>query len=188
MGVTWLLFLFWLAQGYLGEVLYMLYVDLEQRWKLSISGSMTNALNGISENVDFDSVFDYWYQDKFEMKDGKLQFVKRITDERFNVDVELLEDIKKVFEERYLKKIDKLKGNTVDRVKKQKVEPATDKQMKYAKKLYKKVYGEVNGFDDKEYNKHEMVLIIGDLVERVDNMEEEDRGEFAVLELSDFRK
>ncbi|GCD13243.1 hypothetical protein [Clostridium tagluense] len=166
----------------------MLYKDLEQRWKLSISGSMTTKLKGISEDEDFDSVFDSWYTDKFEMNDGKLQFVKRITDERFDVDEELLEDIKKVFEERYLKKIDKLKGNTVERLKKQKVQPATDKQMKYAKNLYKKVYGEAKGFDDKEYSKHEMVLIIGELVEMVDNMKEENRGECAVVELSNFRK
>jgi hypothetical protein len=31
------------------------------------------------------------------------------------------------------------------------VEPAADKQMKYVKKLYKKVYGEAKGFDDKGY-------------------------------------
>ena len=52
---------------------------------------------------------------------------------------------------------------------------ATDEQMKYARKLYKKVYGEAKGFDDKEYSKHDMVLIIGDLVDRLDNMEQADR-------------
>ncbi|NNU76553.1 hypothetical protein [Clostridium estertheticum] len=166
----------------------MLYVDLEQKWKLSISGSVTTMLKGISEDEAFDSVFDYWFKDKFEEVDGKLQYVKRITDERFEVDDELLEDIKKVFEERYVKKIVKLKGNAVERVKKQKTEPATDKQLKYAKKLYKKAHGKANGFDDREYSKHEMVVMIGELVERLDNMEEEDRGESAVLELSDFRK
>lgn len=166
----------------------MLYVELEQKWKLSISGSMTNTLKGISEDAVFDSVFDYWYTDKFEMNDGKLQYVKIITDERFDVDDELLLDIRTVFEERYHKKIDKVKVTTVDRVKKQKVEPATDKQLKYAKNLYIKVNGEAKGFDDKEYSKHEMVLIIGDLVERLDNMEKEDRGEFSVVELSNFRK
>ncbi|MBU3146972.1 hypothetical protein KPL47_22850 [Clostridium estertheticum] len=166
----------------------MLYVALEQKWKLSISGSMTTSLKAISEDDVFDSVFDYWFKDKFEENDGKLQYVKRITNERFDVDDELLADIKKVFEERYVKKIAKLKGNAVERVKKQKTEPATDKQLKYAKKLYKRAHGEVNGFDDREYSKHEMVVIIGELVERLDNMEEEDRGESAVLELSDFRK
>jgi hypothetical protein len=166
----------------------MLYKDLEQTWKLSISGSMTNTLKGISEHEAFDSVFDYWYKDKFERNDGKLQFVKRITDERFDIDEELLLDIRVVFEERYHRKIDKVKGDTVERVKKQKVEPATDKQLKYAKKLYIKVNGEAKGFNDREYSKHEMVLIIGDLVERVDNMEQVERGESAVVELSDFRK
>ncbi|MBU3187680.1 hypothetical protein [Clostridium estertheticum] len=166
----------------------MLYVDLEQTWKLSISGSMTTALKGISEDEVFDSVFDYWFKGKFEDVEGKLQYVKRITNERFDVGGELLDDIKKVFEERYVKKIAKLKGNAVDRVKKQKTELATDKQLKYAKKLYKKAHGEVNGFDDREYSKHEMVVIIGELVERLDNIEEEECGESAVLELSDFRK
>ncbi|MFT5875649.1 MAG: hypothetical protein ACI8WT_004643 [Clostridium sp.] len=165
----------------------MLYVDLEQKWKLSISGSMTNMLKGISEDEVFDSVFDYWFEDKFEENDGKLQYVKRITDERFEVDDEFLDDIKKVFKERYVKKIAKLKGNTVERVKKQKTEPATDKQLKYAKKLYKEAYGKANGFDDKEYSKHEMVVIIGALVERLDNMEQEDLRGGTVLELSDFR-
>jgi hypothetical protein len=166
----------------------MLYKALEQKWKLSISGSMTTTLKGISEHEVFDSVFDYWYKDKFEIIEGKLQYVKIITDERFDVDDELLLDIKTVFEERYHKKIDKVKRTTVERVKKQKVEPATDKQLKYAKKLYIKVNGEAKGFDDKEYSKHEMVLIIGDLVKRLDNMVKEDRGECEVLELSDFRK
>ncbi|MBU3130574.1 hypothetical protein [Clostridium tagluense] len=166
----------------------MLYKDLDQRWKLSISGSMTNTLKGISEAEAFDSVFDYWYADKFEELEGNFQFVKIITDERFDVDEEFLEDIKKVFRERYLKKIEKLNCNTVERVKKQKVEPATDKQMKYARKIYKKVYGEANGFDDKEYSKHEMVLIIGDLVEIVDKMKQENCGECTVVELSNFRK
>ncbi|MBU3157709.1 hypothetical protein LL037_25535 (plasmid) [Clostridium estertheticum] len=166
----------------------MLYVDLEQKWKLSISGSMTTALKGISEDEVFDSVFDYWFKDKFEDVEGKLQYVKRITNERFDVDDELLDDIKKVFEERYVKKIAKLKGNAVERVKKQKTEPATDKQLKYAKKLYKKAHGKVKCFDDMEYSKHEMVVMIGELVERVDKIEEEDHGESAVLELSDFRK
>ncbi|MCB2356894.1 hypothetical protein [Clostridium estertheticum] len=166
----------------------MLYIDLEQKWKLSISGSMTNLLKGISEDEVFDSVFDYWFKDKFEEVEGKLQYVKRITDERFDVDDELLADIKKVFEERYVKKIAKLNGNAVERVKKQKTEPATDKQLKYVKKLYKKAHGEANGFDDREYSKHEMVVIIGELVERLDNIEEDDRGESSVLELSDFRK
>lgn len=166
----------------------MLYKDLEQKWKLSISGSMTNTLKGISETESFDSVFDYWYTDKFETVDGKLQFVKRITDERFDIDDELLLDIRTVFEERYHKKIDKLKVTTVERVKKQKVEPATDKQLKYAKKLYIKVNGGAKGFDDREYSKHEMALIIGDLVERVDNMEQEKSAECEVVELSNFRK
>ncbi|MBU3217427.1 hypothetical protein LL033_25960 (plasmid) [Clostridium estertheticum] len=166
----------------------MFYVDLEQKWKLSISGSITTSLKGISEDDVFDSVFNYWFKDKFEDVEGKLQYVKRITNERFDVDGELLDDIKKVFEERYVKKIAKLKGNAVERVKKQKTEPATDKQLKYAKKLYKKVYGTAKGFDDREYSKHEMVVMIGALVERLDNMEEEDRGESTVLELSDFRK
>ena len=148
----------------------MFYVDLEQKWKLSISGSMTTALKGISEDAALGDVFNYWYKDKFEEVEGKLQYVKIITDERLDIDEELLEDIKKVFEERYHKKIDKLKVNTVERVKKQKVEPATDKQLKYAKKLYIKVNGEAKGFDDKEYSKHEMVLIIGDLVERLDGV------------------
>ncbi|MBU3102256.1 hypothetical protein KPL44_23745 [Clostridium sp. DSM 17811] len=166
----------------------MLYVDLEQKWKLSISGSITTALKGISEDEVFDSVVDYWFKDKFEDVEGTLQYVKRITDERFDVENELLEDIKKVFEERYVKKLAKLKSNAVERVKKQKMEPATDKQLKYAKKLYKKAHGKANGFDDREYSKHEMVVIIGDLVKRLDNMEEEDLGESTVLELSDFRK
>ncbi|MCB2361953.1 hypothetical protein [Clostridium estertheticum] len=163
-------------------------MDLEQKWKLSISGSMTTALKGISEDEVFDSVFDYWVKDKFEGVEGKLQYVKRITDERFDVDAVLLEDIKKVFEERYVKKLVKLNGNAVERVKKQKTEPATDKQLKYAKKLYKKAHGTAKGFDDREYSKHEMVVMIGELVERLDNMEEEDHGESTVLELSDFRK
>ena len=166
----------------------MVYMDLEQKWKLSISGSMTNTLKGISEDEGFAFVFDYWYIGKFEDVEGKLQYVKRITDERLDVGKELLEDIKKVFQERYLKKINKLKVNTVERVKKQKAEPATDKQLKYAKKLYKEVYGEVKGFDDKAYSKHEMVLIIGALVERLDNMEQENCEECEVIELSDFRK
>ena len=63
-----------------------------------------------------------------------------------------------------------------------------DKQLKYAKKLYKTVYGEVKGFDDKAYSKHEMVLIIGDLVERLDKIKEDNCEECDVLELSDFRK
>ncbi|MPQ33945.1 hypothetical protein E4V42_21325 [Clostridium estertheticum] len=166
----------------------MLYVDLEQKWKLSISGSITTMLKGISEDEVFDSVFDSWFKDKFEENDGNLQYIKRITNERFDVDDELLEDIKKAFEERYVKKIAKLKGNAVERVKKQKTEPATDKQMKYARKLYIKVYEEEKGFDDKNYSKYEMILIIEDLVKRVGKMQEEDRGESSVLELSDFRK
>ena len=107
----------------------MLYMDVEHKWKLSISGSITTALKAISEDDAFASVFDYWYKDKFETVEGKLQYVKIITDERLDIDDELLEDIKKVFEERYLKKIDKLKCNTVERVKKQKVDPATDKRV-----------------------------------------------------------
>ncbi|MBX4272056.1 hypothetical protein [Clostridium estertheticum] len=166
----------------------MLYVDLEQTWKLSISGSITTALKGISEDEVFDSIFDYWFKGKFEEAEGKLQYVKRITNERFDVDDEFLADIKKVFEERYVKKIAKLKGNAVERVKKQKTEPATDKQLKYARKLYKKAHGKAKGFDDREYSKHEMVVMIGDLVDILDNMEEEDRCESSVLELSDFRK
>ncbi|MCB2342936.1 hypothetical protein [Clostridium estertheticum] len=166
----------------------MLYVDLEQTWKLSISGSMTTALKGISEDEVLHSVFDYWFKDKFEEAEGKLQYIKRITNERFDVDDELLDDIKKVFEERFVKKIEKLKGNAVERVKKQKTEPATDKQLKYAKKLYIKVYEEEKGFDDKDYSKYEMILIIEDLVKRVGKIQEEDRGESSVLELSDFRK
>jgi hypothetical protein len=78
-------------------------------------------LKGISEDEVFDSVFDYWVNDRFENVKGKLQYVKRITDERFDVDEELLNDIKKVFQERYLKKIDKLKDNDAKRVKKQQV-------------------------------------------------------------------
>ena len=113
----------------------MLYIDLAQKWKLSISGSMTNTLKGSSKDEDFDSVFDYWYTDKFEEIEEKIQYVKRITDGKLDVDEELLEDIKKVFKERYIKKINKLKVNMVESVKKQKVEPATDKQLKYAKKL-----------------------------------------------------
>ncbi|MBW9150385.1 hypothetical protein K2F40_15605 [Clostridium sp. CM028] len=166
----------------------MLYVNLERKWKLSVSGSITNFLNDISENNTFSSLFKYWFNDKFEEEEGKLWYLKRMTDERFDVDEELLNDIKRVFEERFYKKIEKEKAKIIEQIKKQKVETATDKQMKYARKLYIKVYGEVKEFDDKEYSKHEMILIIGDLVYRVDNMEQGDCGEGKILELSDFRK
>lgn len=150
-------------------------MNLERKWKLSISGSINNFLTDISENNTFSLLFKDWSRDKFEEVDGKLHYVKRITEERFNVDEELLDDIKRVFEKRFYKKIEKEKTKTIERIKKQKVEPATDEQMKYARKLYKKVYGEAKGFDDKEYSKHDMVLIIGDLVDRLDNMEQADR-------------
>ena len=187
MGVTWLLFYFPGSRELFGGF-PILYVNLERKWKISISGSINNFLTDISEKNTFSLLFKYWFRDKFEEVEGKRWYVKRITDERFAVDEELLDDIKRVFEERFYKKIEKEKAKTIERIKKQKVEPATDKQMKYARKLYKKVYGEAKGFDDKPYSKHDMVLIIGDLVERVDNMEEDNCGECAVLELSDFRK
>ncbi|MBZ9609939.1 hypothetical protein G9F73_019635 [Clostridium estertheticum] len=165
----------------------MLYKDLDSNWKLSISGSISNVLKGISEDNVFATVFDYWSKDKFENVEGKLQYVKIKSDEKFEVDEELLEDITKVFEERFNKKIAKEKVNIVERIKKQKVDPATNKQLKYARKLYIKVYGEEKGFDDKEYSKHELILIIGDLVERLDKMQEENHEECEIMELSDFR-
>ncbi|MBW9154613.1 hypothetical protein [Clostridium estertheticum] len=166
----------------------MLYADLERKWKLSISGSINNFLNDISEDNTFIALYKYWFSDKFENVEGQLQYVKRITDERFDVDEELLDDIKKVFEERVYKKIEKEKSKTIERIKKQKVQPATDKQMKYARKLYIKVYEEEKGFDDKDYSKYEMILIIEDLVKRVGKMQKENCEECVVVELSDFRK
>ncbi len=163
-------------------------MNLERKWKLSISGSINKFLTDISENNTFYLLFTYWSRDKFEKVEGKLWYVKRITDERFDVDEELLDDIKRVFEERFYKKIEKEKAKNIELIKKQKVEPATDKQMKYARNIYKKVYGETKGFDDKEYSKHEMVLIIGALVERVGNMEEDNCEECEIIEFSNFRK
>lgn len=187
MGITCLPFFFSGSRVIYGGIT-MLYVDLERKWKLSISGSINNFLNDISENNTFITLFKLWFSDKFEETDGKLKYIKGMSVERFDVDEELLEDIKKVFEQRVYKKIEKEKSKTIERIKKQKIDPDTDKQLKYASKLHIKVYEEEKDFDDKSYSKYEMILIIEDLVKRLKKIKRDNWVECEVLELSDFRK
>ena len=144
----------------------MVFNDLDKAWRLSISGSISNFLKGIGADCILEDTFEHWYGDKFTEENGTREYVKIITDDRLVVDDELLEDIKEIFKDRFYKKIEKVKVKDAERVERQKVEKATEKQLKYARNLYEKVHGKENNFDDKEYSKLEMVEIIGELVEK----------------------
>lgn len=162
----------------------MLLKGLDRMWKLSISGSINSKLRSISEDVVFEEIFDDWYEDKFEKVDGKIQYIKIRTDERLNVDAELLEDLKNVFQERFNRRVNKVKVKNVERVNRQKKEPATDKQIKYARKLYKKVYKEEKSFDDREYTKYEMI----EPIEKTYTISSGEEHDFKVIEFNKYKK
>jgi len=82
----------------------MLFKDVEHRWKLSIRGSITHRLKNITADTVFEEIFNSWYKDKFEEVEGKLQYVKIITDERLDID-----DIRHQY-----RKIEKIPENDVN--------------------------------------------------------------------------
>ncbi len=149
----------------------MLLKELKEFTRKSINGSITNY---ISRNVritdNFKDSFNDWYGIKFYKDDNGKEFVyfPFADDESFEVDRELLKELKTIFKERFNKRIIKLKEQEESIPERQKGEPPTDKQLRYAKRLFFKLHGIKNNFDDREYSKKEMVDIIQDLNSRLD--------------------
>lgn len=109
-------------------------------------------------------LFDNWleYCTGIE-EDGKRYYLnKGIALKDYEIDEELLQDLKELFEDRLIKNRDKIN-------KKLNSEKATDKQVAYANKLYKRLNGKVGAYKVDEYSKSDMAQIIDKLQSELNN-------------------
>ena len=159
----------------------MKYTDLEKSLKSKVNGSISSMLR--SNYASFEEVYKdfldrkifatgegFYYNEKpskdYDENDKVILDLK----EEYKLDLEFLKDIKRIIQERFEKKIqvNKEKERNFDEY--MKSSKATDKQKKYASKLYKRVYGKEKEFNDKEYSMQEMSDIIQDLLGEISAM------------------
>lgn len=140
------------------------YLALETGYKKKISGSITlhfkyNVDYKNYESITSKELFDSWLDSCTDIEDGKRYYINRGTVLKdYEIDEELLQDLKELFENRLIKNIDNIN-------KKLNTEKATDKQIAYANKLYKKLNGKEGNYKADNYNKAEIGKAIEKLLE-----------------------
>lgn len=159
----------------------MTYADLDKGFKAKVNGSLSSMLRG---NYDsFEEVYkDFLDRKIFATGEGFYYNEKPFKDydehdkvildlkEEYKLDLEFLKDIKRIIQERFEKKMDLNKEKERSFEEHMKNNKATDKQKRYASKLYKQVHGEKKEFSDKEYSMQEMSDIIQDLLRDISGM------------------
>lgn len=159
----------------------MKYADLEKGLKAKVNGSISSMLRSNYDSFEeiykdfldrkiFATSEGFYYNEKpykeYDENDKEIPYLK----EEYKLDMEFLKDVKKIIQERFEKKIKVDKEKEQDFEDYMKISKATDKQKKYASKLYKQVYGKKKEFDDKEYSMQEMSDIIQDLLRTISGM------------------
>lgn len=179
----------------------MNYKDLDKNLKAKINGTLSSLLRGTSYD-SWDEVYKDFVDRKIFVSDKGIYYnekpYKEYDDEsgeeiqnlkeEYKLDAEFLDDIKKIIEERFNKR------TKVEKVTKEEKEKsfddymesnkATDKQKRYASRLYKQFYGEKKEFDDKDYSMKEMSDIIQELLGYIEKKRQE--SECRVIEV-DFK-
>lgn len=113
------------------------------------------------QSITSKELFDSWLDSCTDIEDGKRYYINKGTVLKdYEIDKELLQDLKELFENRLIKNRDNIN-------KKLNTEKATDKQIAYANKLYEKLNGEYGNYNAEDYTKAE----IGSLIEKL--LEEE---------------
>lgn len=159
------------------------YRDLEKNFKAKLNGTLSSMLRGTTYDLASEVYADFldrkifstdigiYYTEKPSKEydeDGKEILDLKL---EYKLDEEFLEDIKEVIIERFNKKskvvTEKKEKKEKDFDDYMKSNKATDKQKRYASKLYKQLYGEKKVFDDKEYTMKEMSDTIQDLLHKI---------------------
>lgn len=145
-------------------MIYIIYLDLETGYKKKLNGSISLHFK---YNVDYNNyqsitsieLFDSWIDSCTSIEEGKRYYINRGTILKgYEIDEELLQDLKELFESRLIKNIANIN-------KKLNTEKATDKQIAYVNKLYKKLNGEDGKYKAEDYTKAEIGKLIEKLLE-----------------------
>ncbi|MEJ8554629.1 hypothetical protein [Tepidibacter sp. Z1-5] len=158
----------------------MRYIDLPKGLKTRVNGTLSHMLrtdlfkttdevyDEFVENKIFKTKKGIYYNEKpykeYDEEENEIAICKK----EYKLDEEFLDDIQKVIAERFEKKKQRDQKSQKEFKKRMKVEKATDKQKKYASKLYNQFYGEKKKFDDKEYTKQEMSDMIQELLSKIE--------------------
>ncbi|MPQ43629.1 hypothetical protein [Clostridium tarantellae] len=144
-------------------MLIIKYLDLDSNYKRKLSGSINNFIkSSISYNnyksIKTTDIYKEWLDCSTELEDSIRYYLNkgRISKE-FALDNELLQDIEALFKVRLEKSVANLQ-------KKIDTEMATEKQINYANKLYKKINGTDGPYKLETYTKAEISVIIQDLL------------------------
>ncbi|EHK2346903.1 hypothetical protein P5F65_13565 [Clostridium perfringens] len=149
----------------------MKFLDLEKKYKMKLSGSIGLQLK---YNLNFDNykiitakeIFEDWILCCTDKEEGKIYYLnKGVILKDYELDNELLQDIGEIFEVR----LEQMKERLINKLSNEK---ATDKQIKFANKLYKKIYGVFAPDEIKNYNKGKINNLINELKEKYKNNEE----------------
>lgn len=159
----------------------MFYIDLPKGLKTRVNGTLSHMFRTDSfktadevydefvENKIFKTQKGIYYNEKpykeYDEDENEIAVCKK----EYKLDEEFLDDIQKVIDERFEKKKQRDLGSQKEFEKRMKVEKATDKQKKYANKLYNQFYGEKKKFNDREYTKQEMSDMIQELLSKIQN-------------------
>ncbi|SHK62234.1 hypothetical protein [Tepidibacter formicigenes] len=159
----------------------MLYIDLSKGLTMKINGTLsamlrTNSFHSANEVYKefldvkiFKTKKGIYYNEKpykdYDKEGNEIVVCKK----EYKLDEEFLEDIQKIIAQRFEKKKKRDVQSQKEFEKRMKQELATDKQKKYASKLYNQLHGEKKKFDDKDYTKQDMSDIIQDLLSKIEN-------------------
>ncbi|GAA0740737.1 hypothetical protein [Clostridium oceanicum] len=146
----------------------MEYETLPLKFKRKLNGSISAVVNNMIENkLSLMEAYKNWYRKKVYELDNSIYYneygyKKEIPDvkKEYEMDKELLNDIKKIICKRYKRALRKKR--------KKESNNATDKQLTYAEKLYEDCYKKKVSFRDKIYTKEEIKKITEDLKEELE--------------------
>lgn len=142
------------------------YLDLDKEFKRKLSGSISLQLKysvnfNNYKSITADEIFNNWIEiSTTELYGDRYYINKGHVIKSFALDDELLQDLREEVIKRLEKMVDKYN-------KKLTTEKATEKQIKYANKLYEKIHGQEGTYKAEEYTKEEIGIIINKLLEEV---------------------
>lgn len=147
------------------------YLDLDLKLKQKLSGSISNYFKVYVTYLNYNKVtaeetFQGWLYSCTDMVDNKRYYRNKselIIDHE--LDTELLQDLKEIFGKRLHSKVERMHNKSTS-------EKATEKQIKYANKLYNKIYGEAGTYKNDNYTKDEIGKIIDNLKKVEDDLRE----------------
>lgn len=162
----------------------MKYKELPKDIKQRISGSINNSLKACTSlsTISFENIFNEWFNRKIYFIQGKWYYnflgYKVCNDKikfksTYMIDNDIVNELKDIMKERYIKRCKIIQQNKEEYLKKAKNNLATREKLEIAYKLHLKAHGTYKYYNDKQYTMFEIDRIIKELKNKIqyDNWE-----------------